>query len=111
MPDQVPVIAVNFSHVDEDGLIFAGVEDATGPLNEGIGLLATDYEGHECRGRIEKIEGRLAFLALDWDSWTVTETTGATYLLEAMNTGGNGYGSGGSVVESERTAAPLVPAV
>jgi hypothetical protein len=107
MPDVLPIIAVNFSHVDEDGLVFAGVEDSDAELAEGMDVLATDEEGHECLARVARIVGPLVYLALDRATWTVSDTRSLMFVVAPM-VSGNGHGDGASVVESEGTEGHVV---
>lgn len=71
-----PRIALDFNSTDEDGFLFARTTRATVALEEGMELIAIDEEGHECRVRVERIEGPIAYLVPDWRSWveSVKET-------------------------------------
>jgi hypothetical protein len=107
MPDVLPIIAVNFSHLDDDGLVFAGVEDSDAELAEGMDVLATDDEGHECLARVARIAGPLVYLALDRDTWTVSDTRSLMFLVSPM-VSGNGHGNGAAVTDSEGTVGRVV---
>lgn len=103
MKGLVSIVAVNFSHSDEDGLLFAGIENANAPLAKGMEVLAADHEGHECLARVERIEEPLVYLAPDWDTWTVSDTRSLTFLLSPMLSG-NGHGNGARS-RTDRTCA------
>jgi len=108
MTEPVPSITLDFSNTDEDGLLFARTARATVPLSEGLDLIARDGEGHECRVRVEQIEGPIAYLRPDWASWAVVPmdawTTIDGMLGEFRDVPTLVAGNGHPPVVSERTA-------
>jgi hypothetical protein len=64
-------LLVDFNEIQDD--VVAGlIEDASGPLNIGDQVLLHDDGEHECRGTVDRIEGGLVYLRIDWSSWAST---------------------------------------
>jgi hypothetical protein len=67
---------VDFNDRTDDGRLVALVRQASGSSREPrVGDAATlrDAEGNRCLGRVERIDGALAFIVPDWDSWVAVE--------------------------------------
>jgi hypothetical protein len=109
MPDFDAYITLDFSNADEDGLLFARVARATAPLAEGMTLLADDYEGHQCVVRVERVDGPIAYLAPDWDTWTVLQTTTQGMLRGFEDVPGQVAGNGHA--HGQTISTNLVPAL
>lgn len=111
MPESIPRITLDFSNTDDDGLLFARLARATVPLVEGMDLIAGDDEGHECRVRVARIDGPLAYLVPDWESWTlvpVPPTTTIAAMVGAFEDIAAEVGGNGSSVRSQQSTN-LVP--
>jgi hypothetical protein len=83
---------VDFNDFDDDGRLEAlarpGLERS---LQVGEEVELRDGDGNSCQGHIERIDGRIAYVSLDWDTWTPSPPT---YHLEpqgwwAITTDGN----------------------
>jgi hypothetical protein len=73
--DDMPHITLDFSNADDDGLLFARLARASQPLSAGMTVIASDADGNQARARVERIEGSLAFLVPEWDTWSVPSST------------------------------------
>jgi hypothetical protein len=107
MPDFDAYITLDFSNADDDGLLFARAARASAPLVEGMTLLADDYEGHQCVVRVERVDGAVAYLAPDWDTWTVLHTTAQGMLSGFEDVPAQVAGNGHAYAQTESTN--LVP--
>ena len=61
----------DFNEFDEDGRLVVLRRRVLGPslpeTDEEVEL--RDADGNSCRGRIEQVEGQVAYVRLDWDTW------------------------------------------
>ena len=66
-----PTLRVDFNDFDDDGRLAALLRRVLGPSlpAEGDEVELRDGDGNSCRGRIERIEGPIAYVDLDWDTW------------------------------------------
>lgn len=67
---------VDFNDQTDDGRLVALLRLASDGAHEprvGDVAMLRDSEGNRCRGRVERIEGPLAYLAPSWDSWIDAE--------------------------------------
>jgi hypothetical protein len=61
-------LTVDFNAI-HDGLVRALQSDASAPLEVGEVVQMTDDEEHAAQGRVERLEGNLAYLEIDWSTW------------------------------------------
>jgi hypothetical protein len=101
-------ITVDFSNSDDDALIFARLARASRVLAAGDEVLATDGEEHACYARVERIEGDVAYLALDWDTWTTFEFTASTGGLTPTELTPTFVQNGGADAQSQSAPISLV---
>jgi hypothetical protein len=67
---------VDFNDRTEDGRLVALVRQASGISREprvGDNATLRDAEGNRLNGRVERIDGALAYIVPDWDSWLGAE--------------------------------------
>lgn len=82
-------LIVDFNAI-QDGLVRALQGDASAPLEVGEIVRMTDDEEHVAQGRVERLEGNLAYLEIDWSTWaTVAHLAhyGAVWATSATVTG------------------------
>jgi hypothetical protein len=107
MMQPIPTITLDFSNSDENELLFARTARASVPVSEGMELIARDGEGHECRVRVEQIEGPIAYLRPDWDTWAIVPvdawTTVDGMIDEFRDIPASVPGNGHSPTASERS--------
>lgn len=61
-------LIVDFNAI-RDGTIRALRRHASGPLDEGDRVRLIDDEEHVAEGIVERLEGDLVYVAIDWDTW------------------------------------------
>jgi hypothetical protein len=59
---------VDFNEVDEHGRLIALIR--CGDIAELI-----DGDGNACQGTIERIEGQLIYVLIDWNTWTASPSS------------------------------------
>lgn len=61
----------DFNDFSEDGHLAALLRPVVGHSLPGVGdeVELRDSDGNSCRGRIERIEGRIAYVLVDWNTW------------------------------------------
>lgn len=82
-------LIVDFNSIT-DGLLRALQSDASAPLQVGEVIRLTDDEEHAAKGRVDRLEGDLAYISIDWDTWaTVAQLAryGGLYASNATVTG------------------------
>lgn len=61
-------LTVDFNAIHED-TVRALRRHASSPLEIGDRVRLTDEEEHVAEGRVDRLEGDLAYVAVDWDTW------------------------------------------
>lgn len=62
---------------NEDGLLDALLDHASGEVHPGDRVLTLDHEGNRCEGDVERVENGLAYIRPDWDTWRPAQVTPA----------------------------------
>jgi hypothetical protein len=66
-----PTLRADFNEFDEDGRLIVLLRRMLGPSSPEAGeeVELRDADGNSCRGRIEQVEGQVAYVHLDWETW------------------------------------------
>lgn len=68
---------VDFNDQTENGRLVALIRHASNSAREprvGDAAMLRDAEGNRCRGRVERVDGALAYIVPDWDTWVGVES-------------------------------------
>lgn len=83
--EETPILTVDFNNVADDGrLVKAAIHRAKGIPMPGRWAILRDPEGNRCLGRIERIQGPIAFVAIDDATWVSGEDATVATGLRAM---------------------------
>ncbi len=66
-----PTLRADFNEFDEDGHLVVLRRRVVGPSlpEAGEEVELRDGDGNSCRGHIDRVEGQVAYVRLDWHTW------------------------------------------
>jgi hypothetical protein len=74
-------IKLDFNSTNADGLLYARTVRASEPVRVGMNLLAFDAEGNSCTVGVVQVDGPIAYLRPEWDTWRDGPVTAVQAML------------------------------
>lgn len=108
-----PQITLDFGNTTADGLIYARTARASEPVEVGVDLLAVDGDGNTCTVRVIRINGPIAYMRADFNTWQDGPVTTVHAMVDdyrdvdAVNAG-NGHGTVSSANGTNLVPEPVL---